>query len=432
MFKKYTLSNGLRLVLAPMKGAQSLTVLVLVGTGSKYETREINGLSHFLEHMFFKGTKKRPTTLEIASALDEVGGSYNAFTSKEFTGFWAKVDSQHAELALDWVADIFLNSKLEEAEIEKEKGVIIEEINMYLDTPITNIWNVWEQLLYGDQPAGWLTVGEKEIIRAIKKEQFLRYLESQYVAKNTIVVVAGNIEEFQNSRLRQGYGGQANIKIQNYFKNIKAGDFKNKLKTIEKQKKPEVKLSFKETDQSHFVLGVRSYDIFDEKRYPALLLATILGGYMSSRLFIEVRERRGLAYYIRSAHETYTDSGYLVANAGVDNKRVEEAVKVIIEEFKKIRDEKIFPAELKKAKDHIRGATLLALESSDEVASFLGSQEVIRQDILTPEQFFSKIEKVKIEDLQRIARQIFRPQNLNLALIGPFKEKEKFYKLLKL
>jgi len=422
MFKKHTFSNGLRLVLAPVKGAKSLTVLVLVGTGSKYETKEINGLSHFLEHMFFKGTKKRPSALEVASSLDEVGGSYNAFTSQEFTGYWAKVDAKHSELALDWVSDIFLNSKLDEAEIAREKGVIIEEINMYQDTPVSNVWNVWSRLLYGDQPAGWLVTGEKETVKALKREDFLEYMKNQYVAKNTIVVLAGNLEKLASPKLQ----------VQRFFKNIRTGNFKNKPKVFEKQNRPAVKLSFKETDQSHFILGFRGYDIFNDKRYAASLLATILGGYMSSRLFIEVRERRGLCYYIRALNETFTDSGYLVANAGVDNGRVAEAIKVILEEFKKISDEVVPEGELKKAKDHIKGATLLSLESSDEVASFLGTQEILKREILTPEQFFSKIEKITSVDLSRVAKELFQPKNLNLALIGPFKDKRKFEKLLKI
>jgi len=422
MFKKHTLSNGLRVILAPMEGACSVTVLVLVGTGSKYETKKINGISHFLEHMFFKGTKKRPTTMEIASVLDSVGGSYNAFTDKEMTGYWAKVDAKHLDLALDWVSDIFLNSKIEAQEVEREKGVILEEINMYLDTPMRYIGDVWEKLLYGDQPAGWMIAGEKETIRGLKQPQFLKYLASQYGAKNTIVVVAGNDKQVQDAKL----------KVQSFFKKIKAGNFKNKLKAIEKQNKSGLKVHFKETDQSHLILGCRGYNIFDKNRYVAALLGTILGGYMSSRLWTEVRERRGLAYYVRASHENYSDTGYLAASAGVDNIRIEEAISVIIDEFKKVKKEKIPEAEIKKAKDHIRGATLLSLESSDEVASYLGGQEILKKEILLPEEFFKKIEKVTAADLQRVARDIFRPEKLNLALIGPFKEKEKFEKLLKI
>jgi len=399
-----------------------VTVLVLVGTGSKYETKEINGISHFLEHMFFKGTKKRPTNMEIASVLDAVGGAYNAFTDKEVTGYWAKVDAKHFDLALDWVSDIFLNSKIEAEEVEMEKGVIIEELNMYLDTPMRYVGDLWEQLLYGDQPAGRMIIGEKEIIRALGRDDFVKYLASQYVAKNTIVVVAGNDKQVKSAKL----------KVKSYFDKIKKGAAQNKLKAIEKQASPGLKVHFKETDQTHLIVGCRGYNIFDKNRYPAALLGTILGGYMSSRLWTEVRERRGLAYYVRAGHENYTDTGYLAAHAGVDNTRAEDAIKVILGEFGKTKEQKIPEAEIKKAKDHIRGATLLSLESSDEVASYLGGQEVLKKEILLPEQFFKKIEKVTAEDLQRVAQEIFRPEKLNLALIGPFKEKEKFEKLLKI
>ncbi|OGZ33681.1 MAG: hypothetical protein A2Y98_01975, partial [Candidatus Portnoybacteria bacterium RBG_19FT_COMBO_36_7] len=404
MFKKYILSNGLRVILAPMEGVQSVTVLVLVATGSKYEIKEINGISHFLEHMFFKGTKKRPTTLEIASDLDAVGGAYNAFTGKEYTGYWAKVDSKHLDLALDWVSDIFLNSKLEEQEIEREKGVILEEINMYLDTPKIYVGDLWEQLLYGDQPAGWMTLGEKETIKKINRPQFLKYLQNQYVAKNTIVVVAGDAKQIKDAK----------IKIEKYFGKIKTSNFKNKQKVSEKQAGPNLLVHFKETDQSHIIVGCRGYDIFHKDKYVASLLATILGGngglYMSSRLWIEVRERRGLAYYVSASSDNYTDSGYFAANAGVDNMRIDDAIKVILAELDKVKEEKIPEAEIKKAKDHIRGATLLSLESSDEVASFLGGQEVLKKEILLPEQFFKKIEKVTAADLQRVAKEIFQPK----------------------
>jgi predicted Zn-dependent peptidase len=426
MFKKYTLPDGLRIILAPMEGIKSLTVLVLVATGSKYETKEINGISHFLEHMFFKGTKKRPTTMEIASDLDAVGGAYNAFTGHEYTGYWAKVDARHFDLALDWVSDIFLNSKLEAEEIEREKGVILEEINMYLDTPMSYVGDVWETLLYGDQPAGRLTIGEKETVKSLKREDFLKYLGNHYVAKKTIVVIAGSGKQVQDSK----------SKVQNYFKTIKKGNIKNKERVIEKQARPGLKMYFKETDQTHLILGCRGYDLFHKDRYVAALLGTILGGngglYMSSRLWIEVRERRGLAYYVGAAHSNYTDTGYLAVHAGVDNKRIEEAIKVVLGELEKTKKERIPEKEIQKAKDHIEGATLLSLESSDEVASYLGGQEVLKKEILTPEQFFSRINKISPADLQRVAKDIFRPEKLNLALIGPFREKEKFEKLLKI
>jgi predicted Zn-dependent peptidase len=315
---------------------------------------------------------------------------------------------------------------LEEQEIEREKGVILEEINTYLDMPRIYVGELWDRLLYGDQPAGWMLAGEKETIKSLKRPQFIKYLQSQYVAKNTIVLVAGNKEAVNVSKQ----------KIQKYFSAVKTSNFKNKQKVLEKQAKPNLLVHFKETDQTHLIVGCRGYDIFHKDRYAAGLLATILGGngglYMSSRLWIEVRERRGLAYYVSSSSDNYTDTGYFAANAGVDNKRIEDAIEVILTELDKVKEQKIPEKEIQKAKDHIRGATLLSLESSDEVASYLGGQEVLKKEILLPEQFFKKIEKITSADLQRVAREIFQPSKLNLALIGPFKEKERFEKLLKI
>lgn len=420
MYKKFVFKNGLRLVTVPMKGTKAVTVLVLVGTGSKYEDKENNGISHFLEHMFFKGTKKRPNTLAIAETLDRVGGEYNAFTGKEYTGYYAKVDAKHLDLALDWVSDIFLNSKSDSKEIEKEKGVIIEEINMYLDTPVRYVGDLWEGLLYGNQPAGWLISGDKKTVTKMKREQFLDYLQDHYLAKNTVVVIAGQIGKLQIAHSIE----------KNYFKNIRAGRVKDKKKVIEKQKKPEVLVHYKKTDQTHFNLGVRAYDIFNERKYALNLLSVILGGNMSSRLWGSVRAREGLAYYIRTSAYSYTDSGYLVTYAGVDNKKIEKAIKVILDEYKKISRDKISPVELKKAKDYIKGSTILDLESSDAVASFIGGQEILTNKILTTEQKFAKIDSVTVEDIQKIAQDIFKPERLNLALIGPFKDKRKFEKLL--
>ncbi len=420
MFKKTKFPNGLRLVTVPLKSTKAVTVLVLAGAGSKYEDRENNGISHFLEHMFFKGTKKRPNTLAIAETLDRVGGEYNAFTGKEYTGYYAKVGAKHLDLALDWVSDIFLNSKLNSEEIEREKGVIIEEINMYLDTPIKYISDLWEDLLYGNQPAGWSIAGDKKVVAKMKRNQFLDYLQSHYVAKNTVVVVAGNISRIQNPK----------SKIQSYFANIKTGKLKSKKKVIEKQDKPRILVHYKKTDQTHFYLGVRAYNIFDERKYALGVLNIILGGNMSSRLWISVREREGLAYYIRSLVQPYTDSGYLATRAGVDNKRIEKAIRIILDEYKKITREKISAQELKKAKDYIKGSTILDLESSDAVASFIGGQEILTNKILTTEQKFAKIDSVTVEDIQKIAQDIFKPKKLNLALIGPFRDKKKFEKLL--
>jgi len=423
LYKKISLDNGLRIITVPMENANSVTVLILVGTGSKYETKDINGISHFLEHMFFKGTKKRPSTLKISETLDSVGGEYNAFTSKEVTGFWAKVDKKHSDVALDWISDIFLNSKFDEKEVEREKGVIIEEVNMYLDTPTAYIGELWEKLLYGDQPAGWRVIGEKENILGFNKEKVLEYYQSHYLPSNTIICIAGavNSEEIEK-------------KMGSYFKDMKKGQAGKKVKAKDEQSKPEILIHNKKTDQTHFCLGVRAYNLFDERKYALALLAVILGGNMSSRLFIKVRERNGLAYSIHTSADNSTDTGYLVTQAGIDHKNLEKSVKLILQEYKDLKDKKITEKELQKAKDYLKGITSLSLDASDSQASFYGIQELLEKNILTPEEKFKKIDKVSINDINRIAEDIFLPSKLNLAIIGPFEEKDsgKLKQLLKL
>jgi len=423
MYKKTTLKNGLRIITVPMQNSNSVTVLLLIGTGSKYETKDINGISHFLEHMFFKGTKKRPNTLKIAETLDMVGGEYNAFTSKEVTGFWAKVDKKHQDIALDWISDIFLNSKFDEKEMEREKGVIIEEVNMYLDTPTAYIGELWEKLLYGDTPAGWRVIGEKENIISFNRKKVVDYYKSHYSPSNVIICVAGAVSQ-----------NDIEIKIESYFKNAKKISAGQKIKVKEAQSEPQILLHNKKTDQTHFCLGVRAYDLFDKRRYGLALLSVILGGNMSSRLFIKVRERNGLAYSIHTSSDNATDTGYLVTQAGIDHKNLEKAVKLILEEYKNLKDIKIAAKELQKAKDYLKGVMSLSLDSSDNQASFYALQELLEKDILTPEEKFKKIDQVSIDDIKKVAEDIFLPEKLNLAVIGPIEQskKENLKKLLKL
>ncbi len=371
--------------------------------------------------MFFKGTKKRPNTVALIEPLDRVGGMYNAFTGKEQTGFWAKVNSENLDTALDWVSDIFLNSKFDEKEIQKEKGVIIQEMKMYLDTPVVYLQDVWEQLLYGDQPAGWLIIGEKENILRFQRQDFLRYKKNNYLAQNTVICIAGDIDSEVVDK-----------KVQSYFKGVKTKASTPKLKVIEKQKEPQVLIHSKKTDQTHLGLGVRAYSLFQPLRYAQVLLATILGGYMSSRLWISVRERRGLAYYVRTGSQSATDCGFLVTQAGVDHTKAESAIKIILREYQKIKTRKVSKSELQKAKDNFRGAFSLSLESSDSQAAFYAGRELLTDKIVSPDQQIALIEKVTAEDILKVANDIFQPNKLNLAIIGPFKDKEKFQKILKI
>jgi len=420
MFKKVTLKNGLKIITVPQKGTQAVTVLVLAGTGSKYEKKETSGISHLLEHLLFKGTKKRPDQVSISKPLDAVGGMYNAFTGEDYTGYYAKVDGSHFNLALDVISDIYLNSKLEKKEIQKEKGVVLEEINMYYDHPSSYIQSLWSRVLYGDQPAGWDIAGTKKSVLGITRKQILSYIKTQYTGENTIVCIAGNIPKDAEMRIRKA------------FSKISTSEIIKKTPVIDKQDNPNCLVKYKDTDQTHFCLGIRGYNIFHPDKFVLEILSLILGGMMSSRLFIEVREKLSLAYYIRTTVSSDPDVGFLVTSAGVDNKRVGMAITAILKEYKKMATKKILPAELKKAKDHLKGKMALLFEASDAQASFYGVQELLRKKILTPEEIYVKINKVTIDDILRVSKDIFKSEKLNLALIGPFKDKTDFQKLLKL
>lgn len=421
MFQKTTLQNGLRILTIPVQGTKTVTVLILVKTGSRYETKNISGISHFLEHMFFKGTKKRPNTKQISEELDRVGGEFNAFTHREYTGYYAKVASAYLDLVLDVISDIFFNSKFNAKEIEREKGVIIEEINMYLDTPMRYVETLFEQLMYGDSPMGWDIAGDKQVIKDLARPQFLKYLNSNYLTKNTLVCVSGNIDKESIVN-----------KTKQYFKKTKNGNDPQSLPAKIINNGHKILIQYKETDQAHICLGTSGYNISDPRRFAFVLLSSILGGYMSSRLWLSVRERQGLAYYVKSNAQLYTDTGYLSIQAGSDNKRVAQTIKTVIQELKKIKQKQIGVQELKKAKENIKGSLTIELESSDALANFFGLQEILTGKTLTLEQIFAKIDAVTSKDILQVSRDILKTEKLKLAMIGPFKEKERFESLLTL
>tara|TARA_Y100000310_G_C20698841_1_gene827792 strand:- start:4937 stop:6202 length:1266 start_codon:yes stop_codon:yes gene_type:complete len=419
MVKKTTLKNGLRILTIPQKSTRTVTVLALVGTGSKYETRRINGVSHFLEHMFFKGTKKRNAPLKISGPIENVGGVLNAFTTQDLTGYFIKVDAGHVNLALDMVADIFLNSLLPAKEIKKEKGVVIEEINMRRDTPMVHVADLWEQFLYGDQPAGWDVAGTKETVRALSRKDIARYMKNQYVASNTVVCVAGNILEQRTIQ-----------KVQQLFGSVPKADFTKKVQVQEFQTTPQVFLEYRKTGQTHLAFGARGYNLSHKDRFAQDILAAILGGGMSSRLFLEIREKLGLAYYVSTSSEENPDTGYVVSVAGAKNEYVEKALKAIARQYKRIARYKVGVQELRNAKDRMKGKMALFLEASEAKAEFYGMQEILEDMFFTPEQLYDKIEKVRTRDIQRVARDLFRPENMNLVLLGPFRDKKRFEELL--
>lgn len=414
------LNNKLKILALPMKGVKSATVLLLIKAGSRYETKKLNGIAHFAEHMFFKGTGKRPTALEITSLIDGLGAEFNAFTSKEYTGFYIKAASSHLELVTEVLSDMLLHSKFDSAEINRERGVINEELRMYLDTPMRHVGDIFEELLYGDQPLGWDTVGTLESLENIKREDFLTYNSKYYLGPNMMFIIGGEV----SSQKAKALAGKYFIDLPNK----PSPEFK---KVAFEQTKPAVKVFYKDSQQAHFCLGVRSFALGNPNRYKLAVLNTILGSSMSSRLFIQLRERRGLAYYVRSGVEEYHDTGSFVAQAGVEPTNTSEAIKVILNELAKIAVEEPTEEELTKAKESIKGRLVLELEDSREVSTIFGLQQLLENKMRTPEEIIAQIDKVQARDVSRVAKEIFLDSKLNLGIIGPFKSEEKFIKELK-
>lgn len=428
---KKKLPNGLTVMTAPMPTFESATALVMVGAGSRYENKANNGISHFLEHMAFKGTDSRPTYMEIVGLIDGIGGEFNAFTSKEFTGYYIKASKKNIEICLNLLSDMLQNSKLDEEEIEKEKGVIAEEINLYEDTPMRNIGDIFERLLYGDTPLGWDTAGEKEIIRKLTRKDFVKYMKSLYSPDNMTVVLAGGIDEKTSLNL-----------VKKYFGSMSKFKTQKPLPIKEKQSKPAVVIKHKKTEQAHLALGFRTVPLKSEEKYALSVLASILGGGMSSRLFSEVREKRGLSYYVRANSDQYTDAGSLVVTAGVDPKRIFEAIEVIVAELSDLKNGKkpISNEELSKAKEYLKGHLVLELEDSRSVSVYYATQFILEKETTNPDEVIKKVDKVTVDQVMKVAKKYLTDKTINLAVIGDYGSNEKiksanlqkFEKLLKL
>ncbi len=407
-FKRKILKNGLRVITVHMEDNPTVTVLVMVEAGSKYENKEISGISHFLEHMCFKGTTLRKTALDISKELDSIGSQYNAFTSEEYTGYYAKSAPKHVSKILDVVSDLYLNPTFDEKEIEKEKGVIVEEINMYKDLPHRHVQELFMKLLYGDQPAGWGIAGFPETVRATRRTDFVEYRKKHYVPEATTVIIAGN---FDDKKIQK--------EIAEKFASIPASKKQSKQKITESQIEPALLIEERKTDQSHIVLGVRGYAITNTHTPTLRVLNAVLGSGMSSRLFQKLREEMGVGYYVRSSYDTYTDHGMLTVSIGADVKRVHEVVRAIIAELKRFKTELVSREELEKTKEYLIGNMYLGLESSDSIAEFYGSQEILRRPLRTPQEITKEIKSVTAEDIKAIAKKIFVNKNLNLAVVGP-------------
>ncbi len=402
-----------------MPQSPTVTVLVMVEAGSEYETKEKNGISHFLEHMCFKGTTMRPTALSISKELESIGSQYNAFTGEEYTGYYAKSHPKHVHKILDVVSNLYLNPVFPEKEIEKEKGVIIEEINMYRDMPHRHVQELFTELLYGDQPAGWNIAGTHESVRGMSRNDFISYRSAKYVAPATTVIVAGKFNE------------QKILKdIEAKFGILSTAKIENKSHVTETQNLPMIKIEDRKTDQAHIVLGMRGVPVAHKDTAALRVLSAVLGAGMSSRLFQKLREEMGVGYYVRSSYDGYADHGIFSVSVGCDVKRVEEVVSAVMKELLAFTTENVGDEELKKTKDYLIGSMYLGLESSDSLAEFYGFQEILRRDLKKPAQIVKEIQAVTAADIRKIAKKYFVDKHLNLAIVGPVKDEEALKKIL--
>ena len=413
------LDNGLRILTAPMDSAQSVTCAIMLAAGSRYETPETNGIAHFAEHMFFKGTERRPTARDISMEIDGIGGEFNAFTGKEYTGYYVKCAAESRDIALDVLVDMLRHSKFDPDEIDREKGVIIEEMNMYFDTPRDFIGGVYEELLYDDQPLGWDIIGRKETIRNAKRDTFDGYVGRWYKPSRMVVGVGGKVGDDLHERVQELLGDMEEAQT-GHPEPVK----------VDPHDHAHVKVHTKASDQAHICLGVHSYPLEHPDRYVLQVLSAILGGGMSSRLFTEVRERRGLAYYVYGLNHSYTDAGSLYAQAGVDINRIDDAVSTVATELRKVADEPIPTTELEKAKSFSKGRFVLQLETSQGLIMFGLRREVLESRTPDPDEILTEIDKVTAEDVGRVAGDLIEKQGLNLAVIGPFDDPDRFEKLL--
>ncbi len=419
-YKKTILKNGVRLLTVPMKGNQTVTVMIMTEVGSRYEDEKQNGLSHFLEHMCFKGTENR-TGSQISTELDGIGAHFNAFTFSSGTAYYAKTHHSHLEKTLDILSDMYLHSNFPEDDLNKERGVIIEEINMYEDLPQRKVQEVFDRVMFGNHPLGRPTIGPKENIKNFTRQDFIDYRKKYYNGKATIVVVAGN---FDQKKIKK--------QVEKHLAKLDAGKLWKPAPAPKKLPAPAISAIPKKTDQSHLVMGFKTFGVKSPKRKIMRVLSCILGGGMSSRLFAKMREQLGICYYIRSGAEYFSDTGNLTISSGVGNGRLKEAVQGILDEIKKLRDEKVSSAELDKAKQMIASSIAMGMETSEQNAEFYVEQELYHEDIITPEKSTKETNSVTAEQIQKLAKEIFRTDNIYFAVVGPNEDEQGVKNLLTL
>jgi predicted Zn-dependent peptidase len=417
-YEKSVLDNGLRVITAPMPATRSVAVMVMVAAGSRHEERRMNGLSHFMEHMFFKGALRYPDSMAVASAIDSVGGAFNAFTSEERVGYYVKLSSSKIRTAYDVLSDMILNSKFDEDEIGRERGVIIEEIRMYNDDPMGRAQMDFKEHFYGNQPLGWDIAGPEEAINKLTRDDFIHYRDMFYTSANCILVVAGGVTHSQSVELAQE------------FFTFKRGGGKHTPQPFTKLPGKRSFLRRRDIEQAHIIMGFPIPGDEDPSQPAIKILNNAMGGTMSSRLFHEVRERRGLAYYIRSGRAAYTDTGAIKISSGVNVEKVGDAIAVIMDEVRKVARDGITREELEKGKENIKGRSDLSLEDSMSVASLYASHEVLHGKVKTPDEYVAEIDAVTLEQVNAAAKKILAAGQVKLSVLGPFDDIAPFDKRL--
>jgi len=420
LYQKTVLDNGLRVITSTMPHTRSVSICIFIGAGSRYETETQAGISHFIEHLLFKGTQKRASAKEISETIEGAGGTLNGGTDKELTLYWCKVAKPHFALALDVLTDMLLNSRFDPRDIEGERQVIIEEINMSWDSPSQRVNMLIDELLWPNHPMGRDIAGSKESVAAITREVMLDYLARQYLPANTVVTIAGDIQheeavnavrrtadKWTNQQARPGYS------------------------PYKEQPARQLSIETRDTEQACLCLALPGLPLLHPKRFTIDLLNVILGGGMSSRLFVEIRDKLGLAYSIHSHSEHFLDSGAVTISAGVEPRNLPAIIKAILEQLSQLK-EPVPESELSKAKEMSKGRLLLSMEDSRSVAGWMGGQEVLTERILSIDEVMSTVDNITAEEISRLARELLIGSQLRLAVVGPIAGDEPLEELLKI
>lgn len=418
--EQITLPNGTHIVLSPSQDTKAVTCLAYFAVGSRYEPKELWGGSHFLEHMMFKGTARRPTTEDLSKQLDAVGADYNAFTSKDHTAYYIKIDAIHTELALDMLSDMLYHSTFNPTEFERERGVICEELNMYEDNPSMKVDELFEEKMFAGNSLGWRIGGPTESIKKMDLKKLLAYKKHFYSPEHLVLVLAGKIDARTRTLVKKYFGAE---RKHNSHRLSHTPFSWTRARALEKSP---VRLMHKQTDQVHMVLGFPAFNYDDPCNAPLLLLHLIMGGSMSSRLFINVRERKGLCYVIRTSVTNYADAGAFTITSGLDKTRLREAMQVIYDELLRVSKHGVTSAEVAMAKEHLRGKMTLQFEDSARVADFYGQQKLLMKKFETSEQKIKRILKQSPAEVNRVARGVLKFTQAKMGVIGPYKNEKEF------